>query len=225
MLALVGSALLQDITEDGVECLHHAGACRGHLGDFLRDRGLLAVGQPVERSIEGVADVDDDLAREGVSVLDDDRNDTVVQQGRDDDVPCRDGAPLSRRRAAAESLGQVIDLGLIAAHDLDGVAARDRQRADGTGHVPRTDDGDIAHDVCSLPVLEVLLCSCSCRIGPQKASCRRAWMKTCAPSSTNSLAPASVMPVDPPVITATLPSSFPTITPLGLDAMYTGLFS
>src|SRR3954468_22649659 len=45
------------------------------------------------------------------------------------------------------------------------------------------------------------------------ASCRRAWMKTCAPSSTNSLAPASAKPVDPPVITATLPSSFPTITP------------
>src|SRR5206468_1981083 len=39
-------------------------------------------------------------------------------------------------------------------------------------------------------------------------------MKTCAPSSTNSLAPASAMPLVPPVITATLPSSFPTITPL-----------
>src|ERR1700744_3326160 len=46
------------------------------------------------------------------------------------------------------------------------------------------------------------------------ASCRRPVMKTCAPSSANSLAPASAMPVDPPVITATLPSSFPTTTPL-----------
>src|SRR2546423_653929 len=45
------------------------------------------------------------------------------------------------------------------------------------------------------------------------ASGRRPVMKTCAPSSTKSLAPASAMPVDPPVITATLPSSFPTITP------------
>src|SRR3954453_8777897 len=58
----IGPALLQDLTEDGVECLHHAGARRGHLGDFLRDRGLLAVGQSVERGVEGVADVDDDLA-------------------------------------------------------------------------------------------------------------------------------------------------------------------
>jgi hypothetical protein len=124
----------------------------------------------VEGCIEGVADVDDDLAREGVSVLDDDRNDTVVQQGRYDDVPGWDGAPLSRRGAAAESLGQVIGLGLVAAHDFDGVAARYRQRADGTGHVPRTDDGDVAHEVCSLPILEVLLCFYSCRIGSQMRS-------------------------------------------------------
>jgi Glycosyl hydrolase family 65, N-terminal domain len=40
----VGTALLQDMAEDGVERLHHAGAGRGRLGDFLRDRGLLAVG-------------------------------------------------------------------------------------------------------------------------------------------------------------------------------------
>src|ERR1700722_1307380 len=45
------------------------------------------------------------------------------------------------------------------------------------------------------------------------ASCRRPEMKTCAPSSTNSLAPASAIPLVPPVITATLPSSFPTTTP------------
>ena len=108
-------ALLQDMTEDGVECLKHAGAGRGHLGDFLRDRGVLAGSQPVGLGIEGVADVDDGLAREGVSVLGDDRNDTVVQHGHDDDVAGRDGAPLSRRGAAAESLGQVSGLGLIAA--------------------------------------------------------------------------------------------------------------
>jgi hypothetical protein len=115
-------ALLQDMTEDGVECLKHAGAGRGRLGDFLRDRGVLACGQPVGLGIKGVADVDDDLAREGVSVLGDDRNDTVVQHGHNDDVPGWDGAPLSCRGAAAESLGQVSGLGLIAAHDLDGVA-------------------------------------------------------------------------------------------------------
>src|SRR6478609_4976872 len=34
-------------------------------------------------------------------------------------------------------------------------------------------------------------------------------------SSTSNLAPASAIPLDPPVITATLPSRFPTITPSG----------
>ena len=40
----VGPTLLQDMSEDGVERLHHVGAGRGRLGGFLRDRGLLAVG-------------------------------------------------------------------------------------------------------------------------------------------------------------------------------------
>ena len=119
-------ALGQDHAEDGVERLHHAGAGRGRLGNFLRDRGVIGDGQPVGRGVEGVADVDDDLAREGVSILGDDRNDIGVQQGHDDDVPGRDGAELSRRGAAAEGLGQVSGLGLIAADDLDGVAARYR---------------------------------------------------------------------------------------------------
>ncbi|WP_327150128.1 hypothetical protein [Nocardia sp. NBC_01329] len=66
-------------------------------------------------------------------VLGDDRNDTVVQQGLDDDVPGRDGAPLARCRAAAQGLGQVIGLGVIASHDREGVAARYRECADGAG--------------------------------------------------------------------------------------------
>src|SRR6476659_10191774 len=100
--------------------------------------------------MEGVADVDDDLAREGVSVLGDHRNDIGVQEGHDDDIPCRDGAELSRRGPAAESLGQVSGLGLIAADDLDGVAARYRQRADAASHVSGADDADAAHEVSCL---------------------------------------------------------------------------
>src|SRR5246127_4362945 len=46
-----------------------------------------------------------------------------------------------------------------------------------------------------------------------RASWRRPEMKTWAPSSTNNLAPASAIPLDPPVITTTLPSSFPMTTP------------
>ena len=123
------------------------------------------MGQSVERGVEGVADVDDDLTREGVSVLGNDRNNTVVQQGRDDDVSGRDGAPVARRGVAAQSLGQVIGLGLIAAHDLDGVAARYRERADGAGHVSGTYEGDAAHEMCSLPVRESALCLARARSG------------------------------------------------------------
>ena len=61
--------------------------------------------------------------------------------------PAGTAAPLFRRRAAAESLGQVSGLGLIAAHDLDSVAARYRPRADGAGHVPGADDADVAHEM------------------------------------------------------------------------------
>ena len=105
--------------------------------------------QSVERGVEGVADVDDDLAGEGVTVLGDNRDDACVQQGCDDDVSGRDGAPGARRRAAAQSLGQVVGLGLIAAHDLDGVAAGHSPGADRARHVARTDEGDAAH-VCVL---------------------------------------------------------------------------
>jgi hypothetical protein len=50
-------------------------------------------------------------------------------------------------------------------------------------------------------------------------------MKTWAPSSTNNLAPASAIPLVAPVITATLPSSFPMTTPFSrrADVMYTDL--
>ena len=128
------------------------GAGRGRLGNVLRDRGAIGDGEPVARGIDGVADVDDDLAREGVSVLGDDRNDVGVPEGHDDDVPGRDGAEPSRRGAAAESLGQVSGLRLIAADDLDGVAARDRQRADAAGHVSGADDADAAHEVSCLDI-------------------------------------------------------------------------
>src|SRR5229473_3329136 len=57
------------------------------------------------------------------------------------------GATTGEWGAGAESLGQVSGLGSIATHDLDGVAARYRPRADGTGHVPGADDADVAHEM------------------------------------------------------------------------------
>lgn len=67
-----------------------------------------------------VADIDEHLARQGVAVLGDDRNDAGVQQGNDDDVPDRNGAELSCRGAVAEGLGEIGGLGFVAADDLDG---------------------------------------------------------------------------------------------------------
>ena len=108
------------------------------------------VARPSASELNGVADFDDHLARQGVSVLGDDRNDIGVRQGRDHDVPGRDGAGLSRRDVAAEILGEVSGLGFIAADDLDGVAAGYCQRADGAGHVSGADDADIAHEMSFL---------------------------------------------------------------------------
>jgi hypothetical protein len=49
------------------------------------------------------------------------------------------------RGAAADRGGQVLGLGLVAADDLDGIAALDRAGAYGVGHAPQTDDADTAH--------------------------------------------------------------------------------
>ena len=133
-----------------LKALHDAGAGRDRIGDLLCARGAIGNGEPVCLGIEGVADVDDDLVRQRVSVLGDDRQDIGVLQGHDDDVPGWDGAELSRRGAAAENRSEVSGLGLIAADDLDGVAARYRQRADGAGHVPGADNADAAHEVSCL---------------------------------------------------------------------------
>ena len=59
-------------------------------------------------------------------------------------------APNSPAVASAESLGEVSGLGLIAADDLDGVAACYRQRGDGAGHVAGADDADAAHELSYL---------------------------------------------------------------------------
>ena len=49
------------------------------------------------------------------------------------------------RGAAAERGGQVLGLGLVAAGDLDGVAALDRAGGYGAGHAAQADEADAAH--------------------------------------------------------------------------------
>ena len=56
-------------------------------------------------------------------------------------------SPPWRRRRDPRPVG---GLGLIAADDLDGVAARYRPLSDGAGHVPGADDADVAHEVSCL---------------------------------------------------------------------------
>ena len=72
-------------------------ACGSSLRDLLRpgapDRGY----EPGEGRIEGVGDIDDDLAGQRVPILGDDRRFAGVRQGEDDDVPGRDAAERSRR--------------------------------------------------------------------------------------------------------------------------------
>jgi hypothetical protein len=70
-----GAAVLEHGAEERVEGLDDVRAGRGDLGGLGRDGGRLVVGEPVGRRLERVADVDDDLAREGVAVLGDDGDD------------------------------------------------------------------------------------------------------------------------------------------------------
>jgi len=138
-------ALGQDVAEDGVERLHDVRARRGGLGDLLRGGGAVRGDQPGGVGVEGVGDVDDDLAGECVPVLGDDRHGAGVRHGEDDDVAGRGGAECPGRGAAAERGGQVPGLGRVAAGDLDGVAALDRTGGYGAGHAPQADNADAAH--------------------------------------------------------------------------------
>src|SRR6201998_4748084 len=79
-----------------------------------------------------------------------------------------------------------------------------------TASTKRSRSSRLAESACTPVTFRPISLTASSR-----ASCRRPEMKTWAPSSTNNLAPASAIPLDPPVITATLPSSLPTTTPSG----------
>src|SRR6202030_1427924 len=121
-------------------------ARRGGLGDLLRAGGAVRGDQRGGVGVEGVGDVDDDLAGQRVPVPGEDRRGAGVGYGEDDDVAGRGGAECPGRGAAAERGGQVLGLGRVAAGDLDGVAALDRAGAYGAGHAPQADEADAAHD-------------------------------------------------------------------------------
>src|ERR1019366_5635353 len=115
------------------------------LGDLLRAGSAVRGDQPGCLGVEGVGDVDDDLAGQRVPVLGDDRHGAGVRHREDDDVAGRGGAECPGRGAAAERGGH--GLGRGAADDLDGVAASERPAGEGAGHVPQADNADAAHGV------------------------------------------------------------------------------
>ena len=106
------AALGQDVAEDGVERLHDVRARRGGLGDLLRAGSAVRGDQRGGVGVEGVGDVDDDLAGQRVPVLGEDLHGAGVGHGEDDDVAGRGGGECPGRRAAAERGGQVLGLGL-----------------------------------------------------------------------------------------------------------------
>ena len=121
----------------------------GGLGDFLRAGSALRGEKAPEIGGDGVGDVDDDLAVQGIPVLTNHRRRAGVRHGEDDDVPGRGGVGHPDR-GAAERGGQLLGLDRVAADDLDCVAAGECPAGQGAGHVAGADDADAAHDASRL---------------------------------------------------------------------------
>jgi hypothetical protein len=125
----------QDVAEDGVERLHDVRARWDRPGDLLRSGSAIRSDQPGGVGVEGVGDIDDDLAGQRIPVLGTGTA-LVVRHGEDDDVAGRGSAECPGRGPAAERGDKALSLGRVAADELDGVAARDCASGDGTGDAP-----------------------------------------------------------------------------------------
>ena len=115
----------QDVAEDGVERLDDVRARRGVLAISCAAELSPRVTSPLNLgAIEGVGDVDDDLARKGVPVLGDDRQRRRVRHGEDDDVAGRDCAEPPAVAPPPSASARSAALAASRTDDLDGVAAR-----------------------------------------------------------------------------------------------------
>src|SRR5207248_1416575 len=137
------------VGEQGVERLDDMRVGWGDLGDLLRAGTAVRGDKALEIGGDGVGDVDDDLAVQGVPVLANYRRRAGIGHGDDDDVPGRGGAGRPDG-GAAERDGQFLGFDRVAADDLDCVAAGERAVGQGAGHVPQPDDADAAHYVSRL---------------------------------------------------------------------------
>ncbi len=123
----------QDVGELGVERLDHNRIGRGGLGDLLRAGTVLRGHEVREVSVDGVGDVDEELACQRFAVLLHHVENGGVGNRQDDDVPGRGGAERSCRRTGADLLGQRPRLRGIATRHLDGVSGLDGKAADRCG--------------------------------------------------------------------------------------------
>src|SRR5207245_8105735 len=118
----LGWAVRQNIGEQGVERLDDMRAGWDDLGDLLRAGTAVRGDKALEIGGDGVGDVDDDLAVQGVPVLANYRRRAGVRHGEDNDFPGRGdtGRPDS---GVAERGGQFLGFGWCAADDLGCVSA------------------------------------------------------------------------------------------------------
>ena len=124
----------QDVGELGVERLDDIRIGRGGLGDLLRAETVLRGHEVREVGVDGVGDVDEELACQLFAVLPHHVENGRVGNRQDDDVPGRGGAERSCRRASSDLLGQRPRLRGVATHHLDGVSGLGAKAADRCGH-------------------------------------------------------------------------------------------
>src|SRR5215211_6581207 len=136
--------------EGGVERLHHRCPLRDELLDLLGGGGSRWCCQLVPGlGVDGVGDVDDDLAGELVRVLLDGVLDAGVVDGKDDTITAELRPGFERCGGAAEVLGELLRFRRVAVDDLDLVASRDDAGPDAAAHVACTNDRHACHGAAS----------------------------------------------------------------------------
>jgi hypothetical protein len=133
------------VGELGIERLDDIRIGRGGLFDLLSAETVLRGHKAREVGVDGVGDVDEELACQLFTVLLHHAENGGVGNRQDDDVPGRGGAERSCRRASSDLLGQRPRLPGVATRHLDGVSGLGGKSADRRCHTAGSDDADSAH--------------------------------------------------------------------------------
>src|SRR5215216_5706365 len=155
----------------GVERLHDRCPLRDELLDLLGRGGSRWCCQLVPGlGVDGVGDVDDDLAGELIGILLDGVLDAGIVDGEDDHLAAERRPRIERGGGATEVLGELLRFRRVAVDDLDLVASRDDAGSDAAAHVACTNDGHTCHGAAS---------SGSCRA--HQSPCRHRHAQTVPP--------------------------------------------